>query len=112
MADDAPLDELLEVRAAAESVGRHPETVRRWVWSGRLASTRKGNRVLVARRDVEALASPNEEPLTFAAWVAEADAAHEAWVAAHPGREPRSAVDLVLEDRRRHFGEDWPDPSR
>ncbi|MHB8458577.1 MAG: helix-turn-helix domain-containing protein [Candidatus Limnocylindrales bacterium] len=52
-------DELLEVRRAAAPVGRHPETVRRWVWSGRLAARCSGHRLLVARADIEALVRHN-----------------------------------------------------
>ncbi len=39
-------EDLLDVRRAAALAGRHPETVRRWVWSGRLAARRQGNRLL------------------------------------------------------------------
>jgi excisionase family DNA binding protein len=42
----------LTVPLAARRVGRSPETVRRWIWSGRLPSEKVGNQHLV---DVEAL---------------------------------------------------------
>jgi hypothetical protein len=41
--------DMIDVRCAAALVRRHPETVRRWVWSGRLAAQRQGNRLLMAR---------------------------------------------------------------
>ena len=61
--------EMIDVRSAAALVRRHPETVRRWVWSGRLAAQRHGNRLLMARADVEALAASDGRALTsLAAW--------------------------------------------
>jgi excisionase family DNA binding protein len=42
----------LTVPAAARRIGRSPETIRRWIWSGRLPSEKVGNQHLV---DVEAL---------------------------------------------------------
>lgn len=43
---------MIDVKAAASIAGRTPETVRRWVWSGRLAAQRDGRRMLVSRDDV------------------------------------------------------------
>ena len=90
-------DELLEVRGAAALVGRHPETVRRWVWSGRLPARRSGHRLLVARADVEALVRRETLVPTLAEWADRAAATRDRWrrVASGP-----SAADLVIEDRR------------
>jgi len=89
--------DLIDVRGAAALVRRHPETVRRWVWSGRLAARRQGNRLLVARGDVEAIAAREGRPLTsLAAWVERAQAARERTEAGVFGS---SAADLVMEDR-------------
>jgi len=46
---------LIDVRHAAVLVGRHPETIRRWVWSGRLAAQRRGRRLLVERSEVQSV---------------------------------------------------------
>jgi excisionase family DNA binding protein len=97
----------LDVRRAAALVGRHPETVRRWVWSGRLPAERRGNRLLVARADVEALAASETRPVaTLAMWAAEARAFQASTAAAGVGG---SAADLVLEDRRLRSGIDAGD---
>jgi excisionase family DNA binding protein len=91
--------DLLDVRGAAALVGRHPETVRRWVWSGRLAARRRGNRLLVSREDVEALAGGRDDvAMTLAAWADLVRASHT-----ERARTPRggSAADLVIEDRER-----------
>src|SRR2546427_8667232 len=89
--------ELVDVRQAAALSGRHPETVRRWVWSGRLAARRRGNRLLLARDDVEALAGDKARTvISLATWAERACAATQ-----HDGESPRrrSAADLVIEDR-------------
>ncbi len=96
--DDAETVDLLDVRRAATLAGRHPETVRRWVWSGRLPARRRGNRLLVAREDVEALAAESGRPaLTLEAWTHRARAALEQTTVDGPAS---SAADLVIEDRR------------
>jgi hypothetical protein len=91
--------DLLDVRGAATVAGRHPETVRRWVWSGRLAARRRGNRLMVARADVEALAGVQAKTApTLAEWSERARALSQS---AAPGGRRRSAADLVTEDRTR-----------
>ncbi len=90
-------DELLEVRRAAALVGRHPETVRRWIWSGRLPARRSGHRLLVARADVEALVRHEALVPTLAEWADRAAATRDRWSQAASG--PRAAG-LVIEDRR------------
>jgi hypothetical protein len=90
-------DEMLDVRRAAALAARHPETIRRWVWSGRIAARREGNRLLVARGDVEAMAGSREGVTGgLAAW---ADRARGAREAAGAKGSRRSAADLVIEDR-------------
>ncbi len=90
-------DELLEVRHAAALVGRHPETVRRWIWSGRLHARRAGHRLLVARSDLEALVRQGELVPSLAEWARRAAVTRGGW-----GQVPTdsSAADLVIEDRR------------
>jgi excisionase family DNA binding protein len=83
--------EMVDVREAARLAGRTPETIRRWVWSGRLAATKNGNKLLVARRDLEASAHPEEAaPGSLAEWAAQLPTA--------PGG-ARTAAELVLDDR-------------
>lgn len=93
----AAAENMLDVRRAAALIGRHPETVRRWVWSGRLAARRQGNLLLIARADLEAVAgSGGSAPATLAEW---ADRARTARDAARADGSGRSAADLVIEDR-------------
>jgi excisionase family DNA binding protein len=93
---DAPT-ERLEMREAAALVGRHPETIRRWVWSGRLDARRRGRRLLVARADLEALAAVDGSRVDgLSAWAERARAVRGA---ARGGASAESAADLVIEDR-------------
>lgn len=91
-------DELIDVGRAAVLVGRHPETVRRWVWSGRLNARRRGRRLLVARSEVEAIAGHDAvASRSLREWADRARAARAPTSAASMAR---SAADLVIEDRR------------
>lgn len=40
---------------AASSVGRSPETVRRWIRGGRLSAIRDGGRILIDRAELDAV---------------------------------------------------------
>lgn len=86
----------IDVRRAAALVGRHPETIRRWVWSGRLAARRRGHRLLVMQDEVEAVARQEAPRSSLQVWTAAALAVRAAV--------PRtgasgSAAELVIEDR-------------
>lgn len=84
--------EVLGVREAAEYAGRTAETVRRWIWSGRLAARREGQRLLVARRDLDALLrTTSDDPLSL-----------REWAAALPSGTGPTAADLVAADRAAH----------
>jgi hypothetical protein len=91
----------LDIKAAARVAGRTAETIRRWVWSGRLSARKRGNRLVVARGDVEALAGGGERlQLSLAEWAKLAKAALRG------RRGPyKSAADLVIEERRRRLEE-------
>jgi excisionase family DNA binding protein len=92
---------MLTVRDAADEVGRTPETIRRWVWSGRLPASKRGNRLTVARDDLERVVGRASNS-DLAAW-ADQVAAQRAGGAQ---RQTRSAADLVLADRRRRASSD------
>lgn len=85
----------LDIRAAALLTGRSAETVRRWVWSGRLRARKRGKRLFVLRGDLEALAgTQGARHLSLSEWQAVANR-----VLRRSGT-GRSASDLVLADRR------------
>ncbi len=46
----------LTVRQAARRVGRADETIRRWIWSGKLPARKLGNTYRLLARDVDAVA--------------------------------------------------------
>lgn len=94
--------EMMDVREAAQLADRTPETIRRWIWSGRLAARRQGNRLLVTRRDLESLVrgAPSEDAMTLGEWTRLVDEHRRAGALGPTAQNGRSAADLVLEDRR------------
>lgn len=91
----------LTIREAAIQVGRAPETIRRWVWSGRLKAEKQGNRLVVARNDLQR-AAPAPGCRSLATWLK----ALESQGASKAAGRVRSAADLVLEDRRSRSAEE------
>ncbi len=88
---------MVDVREAAALASRSPETIRRWVWSGKVASIKYGTKLLVRRSDV----APSEVPTagagtTLAEWAATVAARAAADGGPTPGPSGR---DLLLEDR-------------
>ena len=89
---------MIGVREAARLTSRTPETVRRWVWSGRLEATKEGNRLYVSRTAVAALVGTTGEPAeddrrpTLSEWAARATSGRS-------GATGVSAADLVWDDR-------------
>ncbi len=70
-------DDLLTVRQVARACRRSEETVRRWIWSGKLPSRKLGNQHFIDPADVEALK-------------AEAAGVAETAVAYRPAKEDRT----------------------
>jgi excisionase family DNA binding protein len=50
--ETAPEDKLISVRDAAKECGRNPETVRRWIWSGKLPAEKLGNQLFVKKGEL------------------------------------------------------------
>lgn len=51
------MQHMITVPVAAQRVGRDPETIRRWIRSGRLASEKVGTQHLVDEGEVDAVAA-------------------------------------------------------
>lgn len=92
--------DMLDVREAAELAGRTPETVRRWIWAGRLTARRHGNKLLIAHADLEALMSGGSaEPApSLAAWAERVEQRRRSGTLG-PTTRGSSAAQLVLDDR-------------
>lgn len=88
--------ELMDVRQAAVLVDRHPETVRRWIWSGKLTAVRRGNRLMVEREALQALGDTSPK-MTLEKWF---DGLREMKRESGVVAEGESAANLVIEDRR------------
>jgi excisionase family DNA binding protein len=94
--------ERVDIRQAASDSGRSAETVRRWIWSGKLAATKRGNRLLIDRAQLERFLRErhDEAPVGLAEWAAERGAeARQQEPSA--GAAHGSAAGLVLELRWR-----------
>jgi excisionase family DNA binding protein len=88
--------EMVDVREAAELSRRTPETIRRWVWSGRLSAIKDGNKLFVRRADVRVEGEPAGTSSSLADWVRS--------LPTFGGPAAASASDLVLEDRASRAG--------
>ncbi len=58
----------LTVPEAARRVGKNPETIRRWIWQGRLRSTKIGNQHFVEPDDLEAAVARESPPSREPSW--------------------------------------------
>ena len=94
--------EMLDVREIAGLAERTPETVRRWIWSGRLPARTHGRKLLVARRDVERLLAPADDlqASSLADWASSVVQQRQA-DARGPAPRARTAADLVIANRTR-----------
>ena len=103
--------EEIPVREAARRVHRSPETVRRWIWSGRLPATKRGNTYYVDVVHLEGIAvemgitgfaaQPADDVPGghLAAWLADVDQWKSGLAAATGSAARATASDLVIEDR-------------
>ncbi|MHB1488679.1 MAG: helix-turn-helix domain-containing protein [Acidimicrobiales bacterium] len=90
---------MLDINEAARVAHRSPETIRRWVWSGKLAARRHGRRLMISRDDLAHFIAPSGTgmALSLAEWAVSARA-----TLTRPGQPSLgSAADLVLADRLR-----------
>ena len=51
-------EDLLTVREVARLCGRTEETVRRWIWSGKLRARKLGNQMFISKNDLAAMQAP------------------------------------------------------
>ena len=59
---------MLTVPEAARRVGRNPETIRRWIRSGRLAARKVGTQHVIEESDLDAAANDRDELLPVPEW--------------------------------------------
>jgi excisionase family DNA binding protein len=92
------------VREAARRVNRVEETIRRWIWAGKLPARKLGQSYQVRESDLDAIAAgmplPREPELRLGEWVAEV----KAWRAGNDVPPCGGAGQLVIEDRAQRSG--------
>lgn len=81
---------MLTVPEVARRTGHHPETIRRWIRSGRLPARKVGTQHVVEEADLAALAQPDVLPLP------------DGWDRLPDGRPMPNWVALVRDGRRSH----------
>jgi excisionase family DNA binding protein len=97
----------LTVREAARRVHRAEETIRRWIWAGKLPARKLGKGYQIHERDLDAVAAsvpaprePGDSEFNLAEWVA----AVKAWRAGNDVLTHGGAGQLVIEDRAERSG--------
>jgi excisionase family DNA binding protein len=92
----------ITVREAAQRAHRSEETIRRWIWSGRLPAHKSGNSYRIDIRHLDRIAvvfdAADDHPGaggSLRAWLDELDR----WKAGRAVAAGSSAADLVIEDR-------------
>ncbi len=95
------------MREAAQRVHRAEETIRRWIWTGKLPARKFGKGYQVHESDLDAIAAgvpaprqPSETELSLGDWVA----AVKAWRATNDVSPYGGAGQLVIEDRAERSG--------
>jgi excisionase family DNA binding protein len=83
---------MLTVPEAARRVGRDPETIRRWIRSGRLRARKVGTQHVIEESDLEAVI--DEEPDMLAV--------PECWLRSDSGRPLPNVVAALRRSRRGH----------
>lgn len=96
--------EEVTVQEAARRVHRSPETIRRWIWSGKLPATKRGNKYYVdvmhlqevaVEVDTRAWHSPERERAqAMMAWIESVDRFKAKIQARHPDRKPLTTEEI------------------
>lgn len=60
---------MLTVPEAAKRTGRHPETIRRWIWSGRLRSEKVSGRHLIPEAELARIDAIDAAGQSLVAWL-------------------------------------------
>ncbi len=81
---------MLTVPDAARRAGRDPETIRRWIRSGKLVARKIGTQHVIEEADLEAVLAEDELPIP------------ESWGAPVTGRPLPSVVAVVRNQRAGH----------
>lgn len=70
-------EQRLSVREAARECGKNPETIRRWIWSGKLPAEKLGNQLYVKRSDLKAFSMQGNSYAMVEDWLKRAKALRE-----------------------------------
>lgn len=94
-------DERLSVREAAQQCGKNAETIRRWIWSGKLPAEKMGNQLFIKKSDLLAFCGKDDEYARVEDWLRRARVLREK-IRKRTGTEFDSA-ELVRESREEYL---------
>jgi excisionase family DNA binding protein len=83
---------MLTVPEAAHRAGRDPETIRRWIRSGKLRARKIGTQHVIEEPDLAAILKDDGMPLPLP----------EDWMTTRSGRSMPNVVAALARSRRRH----------
>ena len=96
------MEELISVREAAKESSRGMETVRRWIWSGKLPAQKLGNQLFIRKSDLETFLKNTNKQKGDRATFIERAAALRKRIRARTGMEFDISA-LIEESRQRHI---------
>jgi excisionase family DNA binding protein len=91
------------VREAALACGRNAETIRRWIWSGKLPAEKMGNQLYIKQSDLDFACSKKPELKPDEEWLIRAQALQEKMRAR--GVKPIDSGELICEMREERMNE-------
>lgn len=91
---------MLTVVEAARRIGRHPETIRRWIWSGRIRAEKVGGRHLIPESELDQAEGAEGPERSFAVWLEQLYELHDEL--GFSRRRLPSGAELVRAERESH----------
>jgi len=95
--------EYISVKEAAKECAKNPETIRRWIWSGKLPSQKLGNQLFIKRSDLSHLQFGSRDTKKDEEWVIRAKALRNRMKAR--GVKPINSAKLIQEIREERMRE-------
>jgi excisionase family DNA binding protein len=96
-------EKMVTVREAAIACGRNAETIRRWIWSGKLQAEKMGNQLYIKQSDLNLACGKNPEPKPEEDWVDRARVLREKMIAR--GVKPIDSGEFVRQMREERMNE-------
>jgi excisionase family DNA binding protein len=83
-------DDLISVKEASLQCSRNPETIRRWIWSGKLPAEKLGNQLFIKKNDLESYCRETA--------ILEYEASPKSVSGSHTGRKLEKEMNKTVDD--------------